>query len=375
MISILQKKTGSDAEVVEKTHVDFPLIVEQQLNCAQPAESARTPAITQYSAGPYPSKHEKCGNCETTQVLIPWGKNLKVASDHNGLRLNQICPSCGLSHRACIFSDNTWGWIPTKTYHCGHRLDSKWLQYTMKAPEEFKLDSKNKRLQKKYQATEEQGSVQNPPYREPKSTIGYPVSPLKHPGLTPSSLTRPAAIIRRKSLPRLNTDATQSSLKRSRAMSHKQGSPYVARSVWYQSSPVSACPTLNGRAETWARSASYLEFREKAKVYPMSNLGEHIHSEVGSSAEGKKKIQDVIHDNISHCVPLTEQCDNDENALLVRSVSKLALYAPQPVRRAVTADQLLSTTGETPCRLASRVLTDPPSVLLPQGLSADYAGD
>lgn len=137
MLSILRKKP-----YLGKSNSDFPLTVEQQLNYAQPAKSARSPGVTPYSAGAdydyvrsmkictdglwlcccgtenglvhwtgaFPFKYLKCGECEhvlcrkclTTDVLTPWKEGMKEKVDDNGLRLARVCPSCGLSHRAVI---------------------------------------------------------------------------------------------------------------------------------------------------------------------------------------------------------------------------------------------------------------------------------
>lgn len=349
----------------EKTNADFPLTEGQQLT--QPAEPARTPGVGPYSAGagydylpsmeiqsdglwlcccgannelihwtgPFFFKHlkcEKCGhvlcrNCDTTQILTPWDENPKVASDHNGLRLAQVCPSCGLSHPACVFQDNTRGWAPIEACYCGERSDSNWLQYTMKSPGMYKVnprkvaqDMNNARLEQP-QSSGKYDSAQQAPAQYVPSRIEHRVPLSQRRGLrplqtsnatlntrgsilrTPISLIGPAAIVPRKALTRPITEQPPTSLKRSGAVRNKQHGPYVGLPASYQPSHLRARPTL---AETRGPIINYGKLRDEAKAYLKSILGDQVYEDIEDSEEGEKMIWEVIHDNLSPSAPETK---------------------------------------------------------------------
>src|SRR5690242_2613977 len=404
-----------------KTNADFPLTVRQQLNCAQPAESARTPGVGPYSGGadyyylhsmkpqsdglwlcccgadnelihwtgPHPFKRLKCEkcenvlcrNCDTAQILTPCDENAKVASDHNGLRLAQVCPSCGPSHRACDFRGSTWDWASTKACYCGERPHSNWLQYTMKAPGMYKVDPtkvaqdmKIARLEK-MQSSGKHNSAQKAPARCLPSINEHRV-PLSHrPGLrslqtsnvtsntrgsilrTPISLLGPAAIVPQKALTHLSTKRPQISLKRSGAVRNKQHSPYAGQLASYQLSHLSARPTL---VETRGPIINYGALRDEAKAYLKSILGDQVYEDIEDSVEGEKMIWEVIHDNLLPSVLETKQFDTEEEAQLVRNLT--------------TFDQLLHSAEEVPRRRVSRAVTDLPSLPPPQEMTAECMG-
>ena len=216
MFSVLKTKALFDSKIGIKSNADFPLTMQQQLDYAQPAESARTPMVSSEGAGadydylramkvhddglwlcccgfenklvhwtgPFPFKHLKCGecehvlcdNCETTEILTPWNPKMGVIPDANGLRLLQVCPSCGLSHRAVVYEDHNGKhleWVPkashsyAETCHYGHLAGFKWLQYAIRSPGIYQLshkaatrELKEKRSKAKSHLSKEEDAVQ-----------------------------------------------------------------------------------------------------------------------------------------------------------------------------------------------------------------------
>ncbi|KAH6612552.1 hypothetical protein C7974DRAFT_323133, partial [Boeremia exigua] len=140
MFSVFKGKTGFESKRHQKSKTDFPVTVEQRPGHSQPADKARTPSTIPHSdgvdhdrlclidthvdglwlcccgaenelvhwTGLHPFKYLKCekcghvlcGNCETTHILTLWEQDPRVVVHGSELRMAQVCPSCGLSHRA-----------------------------------------------------------------------------------------------------------------------------------------------------------------------------------------------------------------------------------------------------------------------------------
>ncbi|KAJ8116916.1 hypothetical protein OPT61_g1765 [Boeremia exigua] len=421
MFSILKNKSSTDSEVCTKSSADFPLSMEQQLEYAQPAESARTAGVTPYSAGadydylrsmkirvdglwlcccgaenqlvhwtgPYPFKylecekceHILCGDCETTQILTPWTKDSRTILGDSGPRLTQVCPSCGLSHRAVIAND-TCKWVPSKRCHCGQLTDATWLRYTMKNPGEYPSNPKrvtrslkNRRQNKQSdpslkvdQRLQEHDSAQNAAARRVNSEPPAPVDE------NPESSWGLHGLRRRHGLAG-SRNSIQPTPKpfptRTRAQSAV--SPFERRLASLASdinrTSLKRAGALRGKHGDWnlAVSADYIKLRQQVNMYLKATLGEAKYREVKGTAEGEQLVRDVFQEQFLESTSPIEQYVSyrahdavDWGMDHVRPAPDLPLHAPRPIRRAVTYDQLLH--GMAPRPTPIRELSSPSSL-------------
>ena len=113
----------------------------------------------QHFKGAFPFKHLVCGSCshilcsacETTAIITPLRDHATLTEkDRNELRFFQVCPSCGLSHRAENRMPDQHGnrlcWIPEVSHSdaeacpCGETAQFSWLKYAIGEVCEFRLE-------------------------------------------------------------------------------------------------------------------------------------------------------------------------------------------------------------------------------------------
>lgn len=298
--------------------------------------------------GAFPFKHLKCGKCdhvlcercETTGIVAVLQDNSFTAMlDETGVRVFQICPSCGLSHRAVEFEDCIY-WVPSPSYShpgkcsCGAPAKPDWIKCAIGEPWVYREDPveavhecKTKQMEDKVQRDEAKLTYRAQDYSTPlthhsrkdslrkqaKPRRKRPESLRKRPASlfvqthspsgdsddsvqnTPVSSKVPSVIPRVQCQTKLTVNTQACSLKRSGAHRGRDSRPYTPRSASWNNylSPALPRPALIDRSVTWAPATIHQQVNNHAEASMKSVLGTTKYEAAKPSTKGELSLEDI----------------------------------------------------------------------------------
>ncbi|KAF3005799.1 hypothetical protein E8E13_007753 [Curvularia kusanoi] len=214
----------------------------------------------QHYKGAFPFKHLTCGTCnhvlckecETTEVILPLqGGNHEMNDDGSEPRFFQVCPSCGLSHRAENRRNHgrkklTW---MTETEDsqstpcpCGTISQTRWGKYEIGLPWSFRLDPVQ--------------SAHNASMRLTDRRLQSEIVSRR------SSFQEQVVLKPVNARPLLQRDYRSSTTALQRAGAVRgRGAPRLPRSITHQLPPTAGRPDI-GRAETWTTAEEHRRLNE-----------------------------------------------------------------------------------------------------------------
>jgi hypothetical protein len=230
----------------------------------------------QHFKGKFPFKRLVCGSCshvlcsacETTAVITPLRDNAGFQEkDETVLRFFQVCPSCGLSHRAETRKPDEHGnrlcWVPkvshpdTDACYCGEPARFNWLKYAIGESHRFRREPVKTAHECRMKLLNRQIELQ---------VTAVPLPREQHPVRLFEASGSPQFMSRRKPLPlRVVNDASNTSkLERSGVVRGGRPLRLQGRSATFNAPPVDGRPGFVARAETWATADEHRQAYEAA---------------------------------------------------------------------------------------------------------------
>jgi hypothetical protein len=215
--------------------------------------------------------HVLCSACETTAMISPLQEHADFQEkDETVLRFFQVCPSCGLSHRAETRKPDEHGnrlcWVPkvshsdADTCSCGEPARFNWLKYAIGEAYGFRLEpvktAHECRMKLLNRQIELQVTAPSLPWEEHPDRLCE---------VSGSRYEEPPCIFKRKPVPLrvVGGPSIASTLGRSNAV--RGGRPLrLPRSATFNAPPVDGRPGFIARAETWATADEHRQAYEAA---------------------------------------------------------------------------------------------------------------
>jgi hypothetical protein len=213
--------------------------------------------------------HVLCSDCETTAIIAPLQENAGFQEkDENVLRFFQVCPSCGLSHRAENRKPDQRGnrlcWVPkvspsdAETCSCGEPARFNWLKYAIGEAYGFRLEPVKMTHECRMKLLSRQIELQV----TAASLEQHPDGLIEAPG---SRYEEPSSTIRRKPLPLRVVNAPPNAPPLGRSGAVRGGRPTRLPRSTTLNVPLGACrPELIARAGTWATADEHRRAYEEA---------------------------------------------------------------------------------------------------------------